>query len=188
MVSAINARKSAPRSSRVPDREKPAGPAQGKIVSMHTKDFVLSAGTLVTLALGLWNFVEARNAAKRLRFINTVTSQRILWIEQLRQDMAKFVGLAGVMAFSDDKGDTREVENKHELNRLRQVLLLRLNTSAPLDREISALLTEIFKEAYAHSYKPDVEIQLDYLIERSQRMLKDEWEKVKREAENGHVD
>ncbi len=52
---------------------------------MEAKDYVLAAGVAVTLLLGIWNAIVNHRVSKRTTFINTVTSQRIKWIEQLRQ-------------------------------------------------------------------------------------------------------
>jgi hypothetical protein len=60
---------------------------------METKDLIYAFGIIVTLFLGAWNFIQGHRATRKASFINTVTAQRVLWIEQMRQDVSKFVGL-----------------------------------------------------------------------------------------------
>jgi hypothetical protein len=62
-------------------------------IEMEAKDYVLLIGVGVTLLLGVWNLIQGYRTTRKTSFINTVTSLRILWIEQLRQDVAKFSGL-----------------------------------------------------------------------------------------------
>lgn len=154
---------------------------------MEAKDVLTAVGVLVTLLLGCWNFFENRVAAKRMRFINTVTNQRVIWIEQLRQDLATYIGLAGSMAHEGDGGADVQRKERNELNRLRNVIALRLNPGSPIDQEIAELLDRIFKSAYAHEVSFQVGRDLDELTNKSQALIKAEWEKVKDEAVSGRL-
>lgn len=71
---------------------------------MEPKDWVLAAGVVVTLVLGGWNAVVNHRINKRTTFVNTVTSQRIKWIEQLRQDISAFAGLTYHWSHTDIEG------------------------------------------------------------------------------------
>ncbi len=57
------------------------------------KDTIYGISILLTFIIGSWNFVQNWRAAKKTSFINTVTAQRVKWLEQMRQDVASFVGL-----------------------------------------------------------------------------------------------
>ena len=70
-------------------------------MTMRAEDYVLLIGVVVTLVLGVWNLIQTQQVMKKTSFINTVTSQRILWIEQLRQDVSKFCGLTHTWCMSD---------------------------------------------------------------------------------------
>jgi hypothetical protein len=50
-------------------------------------------GILVTLVLGVYNAVQNYRSSRRTTFINTVTSERVKWIEKLRQSISTFYGL-----------------------------------------------------------------------------------------------
>lgn len=96
---------------------------------MDTKDYViLAVSTGVTLLLGLWNFVQGYRATRKASFINTVTSQRVLWIEHLRQNVARFIGLTHHWTASKLEGNrallkrfARE-EDEHEIARTKDEL------------------------------------------------------------------
>jgi hypothetical protein len=77
---------------------------------MEPKDFVLAAGLVVTFVLGVWNAVANHRFNKRTTFVNTVTSQRIKWIEQLRQDVGAFCGLIYHWSHTDIQGKPMEGE------------------------------------------------------------------------------
>lgn len=145
----------------------------------------------MALPISLWGLWVGLVSSRKARFINTVTNQRIQWIELLRQDIAKFVGLAGLMIFDLAKTAKYPVatsaDNQIELHRLHRVILLRLNPDGPADCEIADLLPKIQKAAFTHDAAQFGDQPLEKLTELAQRMLKTEWEKVKREAENGRI-
>src|ERR1700739_2834938 len=95
--------------------------------SLEGKDYVYCFGIFVTLALGVWNLIQGYRATRKASFINTVTAQRVLWLEQMRQDVAKFVGLTHTWARSDLEGSASESEVLKEIDQLRHVIRLRLN-------------------------------------------------------------
>jgi len=104
---------------------------------METKDYVLVGGVGVTLFIGIWNLVQTYLTSRRTSFINTVTSQRVHWIEQLRQAVAAFCGLTHTWCMSDLEDKPDETDVLKELDRLRHVIRLRLNPNDTPDRRIA---------------------------------------------------
>ena len=47
------------------------------------------AGILFTLLLGIWNLYAHMRDNKRTSFINTVTSERVKWIQSTREALSK---------------------------------------------------------------------------------------------------
>ena len=148
-----------------------------------------TGATWGAVALSLLSLYVGLVANKKTRFINTVTNQRVLWIEQLRQDFAKFVGLAGNMVFDQSKGRVvaKSPEHRLELHRLRRVITLRLNPKDAEDQEIQTLLPQIQTAAFDNDLTLP-QARLDDLTSLAQALLKREWDKVKLEAENGRLD
>lgn len=151
---------------------------------MEAKDYVLAAGVIVTLFLGIWNAVVNHRINKRTTFVNTVTSQRIKWIEQLRQDIGEYCGLAYHWSHSDMEGKPGEGELLKELDRLRHVIRLRLNPRGEHDKLIEALVEEIPRYTDPQKQRELVDA-LERMTKATQALLKDEWDKVKRESEHG---
>jgi hypothetical protein len=141
---------------------------------------------LVTLFLGFWNTFQGYYATRKASFINNVTSQRVKWIEQLRQDISAFAGLTHTWCNSELEGKPEETEVLKELDRLRHVIRLRLNPGGEHDKKITALIKLI--PTLTHISKRDeLHIALEDLTSTTQQLLKEEWEKVKSESKDGDL-
>ncbi len=153
---------------------------------MEFKDIIYAIGIFVTLGLGVWNLIQGHKATRRASFINTVTSQRILWLEQLRQDVSKFVGLTHSWTRISNKDEARKVEFLKEIDQLRYLIRMRLNPSDQLDIDISTLVQAI-PDLTCDSDRVELFKALDNLTIKTQTMLKAEWDKVKTESKDGDL-
>lgn len=153
---------------------------------MEAKDYVYGAGIVVTLVLGVWNFVQGHRATRKASFINTVTAQRVKWLEKMRQDVAKFVGLTHHWAMASFEGTSTDSAVLQEIDRLKYVIRLRLNPDDTPDRKIAALIKRI-PELTDQSQIHELLRELDNLTTITQEMLKAEWEKVKAESKDGDL-
>jgi len=156
------------------------------MAGLEPKDYILGAGVVVTLILGVWNAVANYRSSRRTTFINTVTSQRIKWIEQLRQDISTFSGLTHTWCFSALEGKPEESPVIREIDRLRHVIRLRLNPDGVHDQKIEKLIREIPNLTH-ESQRQSLIQALEELTRTTQSLLKEEWEKVKRESKHGDV-
>jgi hypothetical protein len=150
------------------------------------KDFFYAAGIVLTFLFSVGNLIFNLRSARRASFINTVTSQRVKWIEQLRQDVATYVGLTYTWSASRMEGKPQEFEMVKEIDRLRRVIRLRLNPLGRYDKQITALLEDIPKYTDPLSFAK-LSPALDELTMTTQLLLKKEWEKVKDESEKGRL-
>jgi hypothetical protein len=150
------------------------------------KDLLYGLGIVLTFAVGVWNLVANYRMSRKTSFINTVTNQRVKWIEQLRQDISAFSGLTHTWCFSSLSGRPEEHELLKEIDRLRQVIRLRLNPNGTYDRKIQDLIVTI-PQLTDISSRPELQAALDDLTETTQLLLKEEWEKVKWESEHGNL-
>jgi hypothetical protein len=153
---------------------------------MEGKDVVYVVSILLTFLLGAWNLVNNYRSTRRANFINTVTSQRVKWIEQLRQDISSFSGLTHTWCFPVLQGKPQEYEVLKEIDRLRHVIRLRLNPAGTHDKRIELLIDTIPKLTDP-SQREELTKALDDLTVTSQKLLKEEWNKVKLEAEYGNL-
>lgn len=155
---------------------------------MEGKDWFYGAGIVFTFALSVWNLVVNNRNSQKASFINTVTSQRVKWIEQLRQDIAAYCSLLQSVAYADAEvqDPLKRAELLREIDRLKHVILLRLNPDpdATSDRRIQEFMRVVQKQTQTPS---DLETTLGSLIIETQNLIKVEWEKVKDEAEKGRL-
>ena len=153
---------------------------------MDNKDYFYALGIIATLVLGIWNLIQGHHATRKASFINTVTSQRVLWIEQMRQDVSKFVGLTLTLHMTTIHEDTPRLEIHKEIDRLCYVIRLRLNPNDTPDRKIAALIKNI-QTLTKDSNRTELLSSLEQLTQETQEMLKDEWDKVKAESKDGDL-
>jgi hypothetical protein len=153
---------------------------------MDWKDYGLTAGVLVTLTLGIWNAVQGYYATRKASSINIVTSQRVKWIEQLRQDISTFAGLTHTWCHSDLEAGRGGGETLKRIDRLRHVIRLRLNPDGAPGRKITALMKKI-PELTEISKRSELSAALEDLTSTMQQLLKEEWEKVKAESQSGDL-
>ncbi|MEO5956615.1 MAG: hypothetical protein ABIR36_13135 [Nitrospiraceae bacterium] len=156
------------------------------MAELEPKDYILGAGVVVTLVLGIWNVIANYRLSRRAAFINTVTSQRIKWIEQLRQDVSAFSGHTHTWCFSALEDKPQGHEALKEIDRLRHVIRLRLNPAGLHDQKIEKLIGEIPNLTHESQTEKLVNA-LDELTRTTQLLLKDEWEKVKAESKFGDI-
>lgn len=152
---------------------------------MEAKDIVYAISIILAFGLGVWNLVVNYRNTRRTNFINIVTSQRVQWIEQLRQDISTYSGLIYTWSASNMEGKPEEFEMVRDIDRLRHVIRLRLNPKGSHDKQIEALLDKIPKYTDP-SQSAKLSDALNRLTVTTQLLLKEEWEKVKREAEHGN--
>ncbi|MEE8574955.1 MAG: hypothetical protein V3T30_06035 [Thermodesulfobacteriota bacterium] len=144
-------------------------------------EYLYVIGILLTFIVSLCNLWYNIRVARRTTYINTITSQRIKWIEQLRQDISTFNGLTHTWCRSNLKGTLREHEVLQEIDRLRHLIRLRLNPSGTHDKVIERLIYEI-PDLTGKSLRKERQKAQDELTKTTQLLLKDEWDKVKDEA------
>ena len=114
-----------------------------EVFSLEPKDVIFGVGILLTFFLGVWNLVVNYRTTRKTSYINTVTSQRIKWLELVRQDIGALCGLTHTWFYSGLAGTDKEHEVLKAIDRLRHVIQLRLNPTGILDQKIQALILEI---------------------------------------------
>jgi len=149
----------------------------------------LGFGVVVTFLLGIWNLVYNYRNNRRTSFINTVTKERVLWIGTLRTNVSKFCGLTHNWVKSQLPGTDREQDVLIQIDELRYLIRLQLNPSseASLDREIEKKIKDVVDLCVPTPDQDRVTKALDSLTETTQRLLKEEWDKVREESKRGDL-
>lgn len=146
------------------------------------KEFLTFLGIVASLGLGIWNLWHTR----RTQYINTVTSERVKWIQELRKNVSALSGAVHTWALTYANASLpqqREGETAllADIDRLRYLIRLQLNPTDSPDDEIEALLLRI-PTLTNSATQEQLLITLEALTQKTQMLLKKEWQKVKKEA------
>lgn len=150
------------------------------------KDIFYSIGIILTFIIGVWNIVHNYRMSRRTAFINTVTAERVKWIEKLRENISQFCGLIYTWSFSRLEDTERGNEIVGEIDKLRHLIRLQLNPDGEFDKTIEKLITEIPNLTH-ETQTEQLKGQLNELVTATQKLLKAEWEKVKAESKRGDL-
>jgi hypothetical protein len=146
-----------------------------------TTQLVTLVGVILSFAVGaagLW--IAIRNTQKTM-FINSVTTARIKYIQDLRDNIAELCGLAYrkqlLEAAKVDWDIQKRVDFRGVSDKLKYLIALRLNPEdTEWDKKIIGLVDDIRDNGTG---------KIDELITITQYLLKFEWEGAKRESQNG---
>lgn len=144
-------------------------------------------GILLTFVLGVWNLVYNFRNSRRTTFINTVTSERIKWIQGTREAISTLCGRAYYWLMTQDEISQEESNNvRKEVDKLRMLVKLQLNPNSMRDRKIIRLVDEMSR--YTDKlHQEEMRRLLDKIISESQALLKGEWDKVRDESVHGDL-
>jgi hypothetical protein len=125
--------------------------------------------------------VIAAYIAGRARYQNTVTAERVKWINALRELMAEFLAVTIDARFkAEDRKLVADELRKHS-HQLSLQLGMQLNPSGEIERNILRLL-QPYVAALADPRREDHAPYMHAIFAHSQFLFKEEWEKVKAES------
>lgn len=150
------------------------------------KDIFYSIGIILTFIIGVWNIVNNYRAGRRTAFINTVTAERVKWIERLRENISQFCGLTYTWSVSKLEDTDRGEKIVEEIDKLRHLIRLQLNPDGELDKKIEELIAKI-PDLTHETQTEQLTAELNNLVKTTQELLKSEWEKVKAESKRGDL-
>jgi hypothetical protein len=147
------------------------------------RDAFYEFGIILTAILGAWNLVNNYRLSRRTAFINTVTAERVKWIEKLRENISTFCSLLSTWKPAKELDVVANVELIKEIHRLQSVIRLQLNPAGDHDKEIEKLVLKL--PDLAELDESDGALQ--ELVIVTQKLLKAEWDKVKEESKRGDL-
>ena len=125
------------------------------------------AGILLTFLLGVLNLVYNFRNSKRTTFINTVTAERVKWIQNTREAISTLCGRTHYWLMTQDEISLEESNQvRKEVDKLRQLVKLQLNPKAEKDTELMDLIDEIPKYTDKH-YEKEMKELLGKIINKS---------------------
>jgi hypothetical protein len=151
---------------------------------MTTTELVTLIGLGLTFTIGIANLIITIRNAKKTTFINSITTSRIKYIQELRNTIAELCSLVTSYKLRISKLDYADhFELLKQTNKLKYLIRLYLNPADEYwDNQMLALTQQIV-------IKDDLDPQnkIEELIVITQFLLKLEWEGVKRESEKGII-
>ena len=145
------------------------------------ESYVTLIGIVLSLVVGftsLW--IGIKNSRKTI-FINSITTSRLKYIEDLRKNIAEFCGLAYAYHSSTKKETEPVKEDSIKIFKLSCSIKLYLDPECDkFDMQIIHLLDEISKPNIKEPFA-----KIDKLITISQYLLMLEWQGVKKESKKG---
>lgn len=151
---------------------------------MKTIEIVTLIGIGLTFFVGIFNLIITFRNVRKTTFINSVTASRIKYIQELRESISKFCGLAHSYNNRLYKLEYKEVWELHkEADSLKFIIRLYLNPEDDYwDNKIINLIDQIVLKSDKDPTEP-----INELITITQYLLKLEWEGAKRESEVGII-
>ena len=143
---------------------------------------VIAAGVSLAIAI-LAAIIQTRN-----NYLQAVTAERSKWIDKLRMNIAALSGMIRTLSYKNLTGtisfNSQEyISSLDEINKVVALIRLQLNPDGTVDQNILSLLDRLPYLSESAQRHPLLRRGDDLLIAHSQWLLKDEWEKVKREAD-----
>lgn len=151
---------------------------------MTTTEIVTLSGIGITFIIGVLNLLNTSINVQKTAFINSITSSRIKYLQELRESISKFCGLSSSYSKRNYKLEYRQVWELHkEADNLRYLIRLYLNPEDHYwDNKIFNLIDQILLKS-----DKDPTQDINELIIITQYLLKMEWEGAKRESEIGII-
>ena len=128
----------------------------------------------------------AISASKRSTYIASVTTERSKWIEKLRGNIAELLSVCGAISMAKGAKTVDEEKTearRREADKLIALITLQLN---PFDNSgIDQQLIKLMPELIGSAEKPSANYRKceEKFVKHAQCLLKEEWEKVKSEAQ-----
>lgn len=164
------------------------------IESLEPKDIVTMGGISLTFLVGLSSTIFSILNSKNGRFINTISAERVKWINSLRNKFSDFDNRMYIQANNLYKLETGQISNEsfadvdlyYELVYLHDYMNLYLNPREAVNKEFIAVTQNILSYFQIDNFNYDTyresAINVRYL---QQVILKSEWKRLKKETNRG---
>ena len=170
--------------------------------------YIVPIGVILTFIASIMSIYITRKNVKTSKYIDTITSERIKWIEKVRTEIAdllaemqEYLGLRYLIVSKNNNIDfdkqkdieilnetfelEREISKISKVDLIKKLQLLKLRLNCSGDKEIIDILDFYILIVSQNCNKQqtiDGWDKLTRLYELTQIMLKNEWEKVKNET------
>ena len=153
---------------------------------MDTKDIVTLIGIIFTFIVGATGLAISIRNSRRTIFINSITSSRIKYIQDIRNGISEYCGLFyryKILVDDNPNLSNEKLEILRLIDKLKYQLMLYLN---PEDKIWDITIIRLIEDLRSR-INENPEGQIKELIRITQYLLKLEWEGAKLESRKGLV-
>lgn len=155
--------------------------------SIKSKDILYIIGIGATFILSVINLYFVIKNNKKTTFVNSITTARLKYVQDIRNSISKFCGLVYILKSNHENSTTNEDNNDKELltqvAEIKCLINLYLN---PEDEDWDCKTMKLIDEVLKLSGEEQT-IKINELIIHAKYSLKIEWEGAKLESKNGFV-
>ncbi|AKQ71761.1 MULTISPECIES: hypothetical protein [Bacillus] len=167
--------------------------------ALEPKDWITILSIWVTLGIGIWNLFSNAKINRKTLFVNAITSERVKWMTLLKELLSEYLTLICTYERNKPRQGEQNLDFLKELLRLEYRIKLHLNYKGEKDKEIMFQIERANKDIidYYNSIEAmdvideNLHKRINVIIEKistvSRQYLKEEWERVKEEAEKGNL-
>ena len=146
-------------------------------------------GIALTFLVAVLNLIYSITNNKKTRYVNTVTTSRMKWIDSLRDKVSAFIAVT--IRLLNPEWVKREPDEVslliRERDTLMQQIILHLNPDDPVDQALKGMVKQVFGQTARGVYSDDLATLLIQLRDATAAYIKKEWEKVKKESQEGQL-
>ena len=154
---------------------------------MSSDNWIAIIAAVLALIFSLINLYYNIREIHKSRFINIITSERTKWLSNIRKDLADYCSICVKIAIDPGKKDIQKlIFLTAELEKFKTLIILQLNPKDPKDNKIIVRLEKLKALLCDSRFEPFL-AELNNLVIDSQIFLKEEWEKIKIEADKGKL-
>ncbi|MDM1508306.1 hypothetical protein HX082_02715 [Myroides odoratimimus] len=152
---------------------------------MKTAEIVTLVGITLTFIIGVSNLLIVLFNARKTTFINSVTTSRLKYIEELRDAISELCSVIINLESEEEINTEERTKLLKQINKLKCKIKLYLN---PLYEYWDGKIIKLINELEPGNYKrPELQEKIDELITMAQFLFNLEWEGVTRESERGII-
>jgi len=146
-----------------------------------TFNWAVLIAAIIAAVASVFSIYFSYQSSRKSTYINTITSERLRWMGELRDSVSRLCGLTYHWAITPDIVPTEKQNILKEIDRLRMLVKLQLTPDEPKHEEIKALVDGIPENT--DPSKHDVLMKMiEELTEKTRLLLRDTWREVKKEA------
>lgn len=140
--------------------------------------FISDIGPTIVGVLALWASVII---TKRQIRASTISTSRIKWIDELRNDLARLMTLQIlVRTLRTNTEEPKRLEYMYEMTGLLSKMLLLLDSTIPLHSKLGDAIKALYYKVNVEQIVPD-HAMYKAIYDTAQDVIKEEWSKIKQD-------